>query len=953
MQAQSVHHGKVILVDGSGYIFRAYHALPPLTRPDGTPVGAVMGFTNMLLKLREEVKDAAYLAVIFDVSRKTFRQDIYPEYKANRPPPPEDLIPQFALVRDATRALNIPVVELDQVEADDLIASYATHALTKGLEVMIVSSDKDLMQLIEDGVSLYDPMKQKAIGLDVVMEKFGVSPDKMIEVQALIGDSVDNVPGVPGIGPKTAAQLINHFGSLERLLSNTDQIPQIKRRELIEQHAQQARISYELVQLKRDVELPVPLDELAVAPIEPSALHAFLTENNFKSLLKRVGGNVPSPTATTPIVAAPSEWKSNYVLVQDVETLKCWILRAKEKGVVAIDTETTGLDATQAGLVGISLALGAGDACYIPLGHVTSPHPNPLPEGEGMSAFSAREKGGTSRDEGQADLFGSPAPAPAISLAVGQLPASQALELLAPIFADSSVLKIGQNLKYDAQILIQAGVPIHPIADTMLCSYVLAAGAHAHNLDELSQLYLSHTPIAFKDVVGSGKNQIGFEQVELERARDYAAEDADIAFRLYDILKQKLVSEKLLSVYEEIERPLVPVIVAMEQRGIKVNPKFLQQLSDEFLIQMDALEKEIIALVGHPFNLASPKQLGEILFDEMQLPGGKKSSKSGAYSTDAGVLEDLAAAGHALPQKLLDWRSLAKLKSTYTDALIKQINPKTGRIHTSYSMAATTTGRLSSSDPNLQNIPIRTHEGKRIREAFIAEEGYQLISADYSQIELRLLAHVADIGVLKEAFKNGIDIHAVTASQMFGVPVAEVSGELRRRAKTINFGIIYGISAHGLATRLGIGRGEAADYIEAYFKQYPGIKDYMEHTKSIAREQGYVETIFGRRIHLKDIASSNGNLRAFSERAAINAPLQGSAADIIKLAMIDVQRILIASQPDTNMLLQVHDELVLESPASKAKDVAAMVAKTMQAAANLSVPLLVETGIGSNWGEIH
>lgn len=924
------------LIDGSGFIFRAYHSLPPLTNPAGTPVGAVYGFINMILKLMEGRK-ADHVAVIFDAGRHTFRNDIYPEYKAHRPPPPDDLIPQFPLVREATLALNLPSIELAGVEADDLIASYTRAARAQGMEVVIVSSDKDLMQLIEEGVVLYDGMKQKNISFPEVQEKFGVTPDKVRDVLALIGDTSDNVPGVPGIGPKTAAELIHQFGTLEGVLAGTANIKQPKRREALEQNADKARLSYALVGLKEDVALPQPLDSLTVKQPTSETLMPFLQAMGFKSLMAKFGekfgmpaGNVAAPANATISNAASSvapiivPAQKNYTLVQDEATLAKWLDEARAAGMVAFDTETTSLNAMQADLVGFSLCSEAGNACYVPVGHKK--------QGEGA---------------GGNDLFAVPAEA---SLVPGQIPLKRALVLLAPLLQDASVLKIGQNIKYDMLVLRKYGVTVTPIEDTMLLSYVLDAGKHNHNMDELAQLHLGITPISYDEVTGTGKARISFAEVALDKALAYAAEDADITLRLWQAIKPQVVDAKLLTLYEAIERPLVPVVVAMEERGIAVSRPTLSELSTDFAKRLLVLEQEIHALAGHPFTIGSPKQLGEVLFDEMQLPGGKKS-KTGAYGTGAEVLEELAEAGHVLPEKVLAWRQLSKLKSTYTDTLADEINPTTKRVHTSYSLAVTSTGRLSSNSPNLQNIPIRTEEGRKIRHAFEAAAGNLLISADYSQIELRLLAHIADIPSLKEAFRNGNDIHAITASQMFGMPVAEVNSDLRRKAKTINFGIIYGISAHGLASRLGISRSEAGAYIERYFVQYPGIQAYMERTKQFARQHGFVETLFGRRCHVPGINDRNPNMRNFSERAAINAPLQGTAADIIKRAMIAVEKALQGSAG--RMLLQVHDELIVEAPEAQAADMAALLKAHMEAAAHLSVPLTVETGTGRHWGEAH
>ncbi|PZP86595.1 MAG: DNA polymerase I [Azospirillum brasilense] len=934
---------RLILVDGSGYIFRAYHALPPLTRKDGTAVGAVYGFTTMLLNLREQYAED-YLVVIFDASRKSFRNEFYADYKAHRPDPPEDLIPQFALVREATRALKIPAIEMENFEADDLIASYATAGRQQGMEVLIISSDKDLMQLICEGVSMWDPMKKKPIGEAEVMEKFGVHPCKVIEVQALIGDSVDNVPGVPSIGPKTAAELINAYGDVEGVLANLANIKQPKRREVLTQHADAARISRRLVELRHDVPLPTPVETFDLVPLDNTALFEFLEAQNFTSLAKKMGAasahapfaqehavsSAPSQKAPTAAqaTAAVAPVKVAYETVRDEASLARWIAQAQAAGYVAIDTETTSLNAVEAELVGISLATEAGRACYIPVGHVT----------EGAAA--------------QGGLFDAPTGGGATRLADGQLPRDRVLALLAPLLADPAVLKIGHNLKYDLVVLAKYGASMQPVADTMLMSYCLFAGLHGHGMDYLCETYLNHKMIAYTDVVGTGRAQKNFSEIDIDRATAYAAEDADFTFRMYEYFLPQLAQKQVTRVYEEIERPLIPIIADMEVAGILVDTKKLVELSQLFGTNIAALEKEVFALAGTEFTIGSPKQLGEVLFDKLQLPGGKKSAKSGAYGTDVQVLEELAEQGQPIARKVLEWRQYSKLKSTYTDALANAISPRDARVHTSFSMAIAATGRLSSTDPNLQNIPIRTEEGRKIREAFVAPEGFTLLSADYSQIELRLLAHVADIPVLRDAFRNGTDIHAVTASQMFGVPVAEVTSELRRRAKTINFGIIYGISAHGLSTRLGIDRKEAADYIGRYFEQYPGIREYMDRTIQFAREHGYVTTLDGRRIHVKDINSKNGAFRQFSERAAINAPLQGSAADIIKRAMASVHALL-KQEGDCRLLLQVHDELVIEAPQAKAEQLKPRVKAAMESVMQLSVPLTVEVGQGRTWGESH
>ncbi len=934
------------LIDGSGFIFRAYHALPPLSNPQGTPVGAVYGFVNMIMKLMEG-NHTDYVAVVFDAARKTFRNRIYSEYKANRPPAPEDLVPQFPLVRDATRALNLPAIELEDFEADDIIATYARQAQAKGMNVVIVSSDKDLMQLIGEGISLYDAMKQKPIGEPEVKEKFGVPPDKVLEVLSLMGDSSDNVPGVPGIGPKTAAELIGEYGTLENLLANAEKIKQPKRRESLIQYADQARLSKELITLKTDVPLP-PLEELALQPPAPEKLLSFLEQQGFKSLTARLrqkfDGIVPAaPSAkdalTThtiaPAASAPAPKQApttkEYTLVCDEAALAQWISKATSKGIVAFDTETTGLNAMQAELVGFSLCTEAGIACYVPLAHVVS-----------------------SETHAQSNLFGDTiAVNTTKTLAPQQLALTRAMELIKPLLEDDSVIKIGHNIKYDLLIMQRYGIKVTPVEDSMLLSYVLHAGEHGQSMDELAERYLGYTTISYNDVTGTGRARLRFDEVDIEKAGEYAAEDADITLRLYEYFKPPVAAEKLLTLYETIERPLIEVLVAMESAGIKVDTSQLVALSKDFASRMQEFEQEIFRLAGHEFNVGSPKQLGEVMFDELQLPGGKKSAKTGAYTTDNEVLEELAEQGYDLPARVIEWRQLAKLKSTYSDALAEQVDPKTKRVHTSFAMAIASTGRLSSKDPNLQNIPIRTPEGKKIRKAFIASEGCQLISADYSQIELRLLAHMANISTLKDAFTDGADIHAITASQMFGVPVAEVDSDLRRKAKTINFGIIYGISAHGLAARLGIGRSEAGSYIERYFTQYPGIRDYMEECKEFARKHGYVATLYGRRCHVPGIADKNAARRQFSERAAINAPLQGTAADIIKRAMITIHKQLVVKNPAIRMLLQVHDELVFEVEDAAARETEVLVKQHMEQAAQLSIPLTVETGVGKDWGQIH
>jgi DNA polymerase I len=923
----------VYLVDGSGYIFRAFHALPPLTRADGTPVNAVLGFTTMLMKLISET-NADHIAVIFDAARKSFRNEIYGDYKAQRPPPPEELVPQFALIREATRAFNIPAVEMPGYEADDLIATYAKLAKAAGADVTIVSSDKDLMQLINERVSMFDPIKNKPIRAAEVEEKFGVGPDKVVEVQALAGDTSDNVPGVPGIGVKTAAELIKTYGDIEGLLARVGEIKQPKRREALQQNAEKARISRRLVLLKDDVVVDHPLASFVRRQPDRDVLMAFLKENQFRSVIARLEGqpaakqpkaiadstqHAPSPTAGT---AAAILDMSGYRLVQTLDALDECIARATAAGVVAFDTETTSLDPMKAELVGIALATEPGQGCYVPLGHK-----------------APGTQGGL-----------------ALAEAPPQIDREQALQRLKPLLEDPGVLKIGHNIKYDIELIARHGIRIAPIDDTMILSYVLEGGAHAHGLDELAEQHLNHKTIRYEDVVGSGKAQTTFDYVPLDKARDYAAEDADVTLRLQRALRPLLLGERLVTIYETIDRPLIPVVAAMEMAGVKIDRAELNRLSRDFGERLAQLEEQIYKLAGHPFNIGSPKQLGDVLFDEMGLGAGKKG-KTGAYATGADVLEELAAQGHDLPARVLDWRQLSKLKSTYTDALVEQINPPTGRVHTSFALAATSTGRLSSTDPNLQNIPVRTEEGRKIRRAFIAEQGHKLLSVDYSQIELRLAAHMAEIPALKEAFRRGDDIHAMTASQVFGVPVEGMDPMVRRRAKAINFGIIYGISPFGLAQQLGIPQSEAKAYIAAYFERYPGIRDYMDKTKKIARERGYVTTLFGRRCHLPGILDKNPARRSFMERAAINAPLQGTAADIIKRAMIRVPPALQKAKLRARMLLQVHDELLFEVPEAELDATAALVKKVMEGAAlpayELSVPLVAETGIGANWAEAH
>ena len=926
----------LVLIDGSGFIFRAFHALPPMTRPDGVPVNAVFGFTNMLMKILRDHQGAP-IAVIFDAGRATFRNRIYDQYKAHRPPAPEELVPQFALVREATDAFGVPAIELADWEADDLIAAYAAAAEAVGEGALIVSSDKDLMQLIRPGVAMLDPMKQASIGPAEVMAKFGVGPEKMIDLQALIGDPTDNVPGVPGIGPKRAAELLDAFGDLDGVLAAAPGMKPGKRRDVLIENADRARLSRDLVRLRADAPLPVPLAALAPRPPDPARLRAFLETQGFRSTLARLGmegaavSPVPAGSAqATPAPAAapaaiPADGFGPYETVTDRAALEGWVAAAIAAGRVAIDTETDGLDALRAGIVGFSLATESGHACYVPLAHRGPRDGGPL---------------------------GGPLDGP-----VGEPPAQvtlqEAVAALAPLLADPCVLKIYQNAKYDRLVMAHAGFPESaPFDDTMLISYAMEAGSHGHGMDELSTLHLGHQPIAYDTVTGTGRARVSFAEVALDRATAYAAEDADVTLRLWAALRPRLRAAGALALYEQMERPLVPVLEGMERAGIRVDAAELRRISAEFEIRMAAMETDIHRLAGHSFNLGSAKQLGEVLFDEMGIPGGKRM-KTGAWGTDASVLQGLADQGVELAARVLEWRQLAKLKSTYTDALVEQINPETGRVHTSYAQAIASTGRLSSTDPNLQNIPVRTEEGGRIRRAFVADPGNVLVSADYSQIELRLLAHVADIPALKDSFARGEDIHARTASEVFGIPMAGMDPMTRRRAKAINFGIIYGISAFGLARQLGIAPGEARGFIDAYFARYPEIRTYMEQTKEIARRQGYVASPFGRRCYVPGIADRNPARRAYAERQAINAPLQGGAADIIKRAMLRLPRALTEAGLAARMLLQVHDELLFEAPEAEAVKLAALAKQVMEGAASLSVPLVVETGQGANWAEAH
>ena len=928
------HH--LHLIDGSAFIFRAYHALPPLTRKsDGLPVGAVAGFCNMLQRYVENNigPDApTHVAVIFDHSGKTFRNDMYDLYKANRSATPEDLIPQFPLTRTATRAFNVACKEVEGFEADDIIATLACRAREAGGACTIISSDKDLMQLVGGGVVMLDAMKNKVIDYDGVVEKFGVAPERVVDVQALAGDSVDNVPGAPGIGIKTAALLINEYGSLEELLDRAGEIKQPKRRESLVDNRAQIELSKQLVQLECNMELDFSIEDLEVRDPDPQELLGFVAQMEFRTLSKRLAEKLG---VQAPVIAEPEVQQSaveapeaaaavpfdaeKYETITDAAGLQTWIDRIYARGYVAVDTETTGLNEMRADLVGVSLCVQAGEAAYLPLTH----------------------RAGQSDD-----LFGTDA------LAEGQMDQDTALAMLKPLLEDSTILKIGQNMKYDAKILARVGIQVAPIDDTMLMSYAQNGGLHNHGMDLLSERYLDHAPISIKTLLGSGKSAITFDRVPIDEASRYAAEDADITLRLWHYLKPRLHLNRVTAVYESLERPLVPVLAEMEMQGIKVDRDVLSRMSNGFAQKMAGLEAEIHEMAGRSFNVGSPKQLGEVLFDEMGLPGGKKG-KTGAYATGVDVLEDLATE-HELPGRVLDWRQLSKLKSTYTDALQDHIHPDTGRVHTSYSIAGASTGRLASTDPNLQNIPIRTEEGRKIREAFVAETGKTLVALDYSQIELRILAHVADIPTLKQAFADGIDIHALTASQMFDVPLDQMTSEIRRKAKAINFGVIYGISGFGLARNLRIPRAEAQAFIDTYFTRFPGIRTYMDDTVAFAKEHGYVQTLFGRRIHTPEIGAK-GPHAGFAKRAAINAPIQGTAADVIRRAMVRMPEA-IAHVP-AKMLLQVHDELLFEVDDSAVEELIQVAKQVMERASlpvvKLDVPLIVEAGSGLNWAVAH
>ncbi len=987
----------IFLVDGSSFVFRAYYQSIRQDqkynyRSDRLPIGAVRLFATKMLQF---VRDGAagikptHLAIIFDKSENSFRRELYPPYKSHRPDPPADLVPQFPLLRATVRAFGMIPVEQDRYEADDLIATYARQARERGADVLIVSADKDLMQLIEPGVAMYDPASgerdERRIGPAEVADYFGAGPDKVVDIQALAGDSTDNVPGAPGIGVKTAAQLIGEYGDLDTLLARANEIKQPKRREALTlpEYVERIRISKTLVTLVRDVPVETPLDDLVTPTLDGKELVAFFKAMELNTITRRVGeicGLDISSIEPDPRFVGPNGWRGRngeaapageqaadaakpaqrsaaaaaaplaapegatpvdlartraaearapvdrlaYRTVRTLEELGAWVARAREEGAVAFDTETSSLDPLQADLVGVSLAVRPNQACYVPIGHRV----------------------------GADDLFGGG------GLALDQIKEEDAIALLKPLLEAPGVLKIGQNVKFDMQVFAQRGVTVAPIDDTMLISYALEAGAtgDGHGMDALSGRFLGHKPIAFSEVAGAGRNFIGFARVPIDKATEYAAEDADVTLRLWRVMKPRLAAERMATVYETLERPLVAVLARMERHGVAIDREMLSRLSGDFGQSMGRLEDEIAKMVGAPFNPGSPKQLGDILFGQMGLPGGKRTA-TGAWSTSASVLEDLASEGHRLPARILDWRQLSKLKSTYADALPGFVNPSTGRVHTSYALAATTTGRLSSSEPNLQNIPVRTEEGRKIRRAFVAAPGHKLISADYSQIELRLLAHIADIPALKKAFADGLDIHAMTASEMFGVPIQGMPGEIRRRAKAINFGIIYGISAFGLANQLGIAREEAGAYIKKYFERFPGIRDYMEATKKAARANGYVNTIFGRKCHYPRINASNVSERAFNERAAINAPIQGSAADIIRRAMIRMDDALARAGLQARMLLQVHDELVFEAPDEEVEATLPAVTRVMveapEPALRLHVPLQVDARAAQNWEEAH
>ena len=913
------------LIDGSGYIFRAYYALPPLTRKsDGLPTGAVSGFCNMLNKLLQDSKSddnnlkPTHFAVIFDSARKNFRNDIYPDYKANRSDAPDDLIPQFEYIRKSVIAFNLPSVELINYEADDLIATYTEQVLIKGGKVTIVSSDKDFMQLYKKDVRIYDPMKNKFITPEDINNKFGVEPKKVIDVQALAGDSSDNVPGVPGIGIKTAAELINQYGTLEELLKKAHEIKQNKRRETIIKNKNKAIISKKLVTLKKDVPVKEKLNEFILKEIDKDKLYNYLREMEFNRLLSLtisnygesdLAGNKKNENFNE---KQKSINKKNYFLIKNEKEIDEWIREAEESGELAIDTETSSLDAHQADLIGISLSTKIGKACYIPIGHKS---------GDCLKKINVIKK-------------------------------------LKPLLEDKSVKKIGQNIKFDFIVLYKQGIEMNSMEDTMLMSYVLDAGKNRHNMDILSEIHLSHKTISFKDLVGSGKKQINFSEVEINQAMEYAAEDADITYRLYKIFTKKLNNEKLTNIYEIFEKPLIKILAFMEIHGVKIDNKFLKDLSKKFEKKISNLEKKIFKISKKEFNIASTKQLGEIMYNELKIASLKKTKK-GSFATSASVLEDLAFKGHELPKLILDWRQVSKLKNTYSDSLPEHINPNTNRVHTSFLLAATTTGRLASSDPNLQNIPIKSEDGKDIRKAFIAERGHTLVSADYNQIEMRILADLADVKELKKAFKNNEDIHTLTASQVFNLDIKKVDQNIRRKAKAINFGIIYGISQYGLAKQIMVSINEAEEFLTSYFLKFPEIKEYMNSTIKFCRKSGYVNNIFGRRTHINGINDKNYNVRNFQERAAINAPIQGSASEIMRLAMIRlVKRFKSLKDVKSKILLQIHDELIFEVPNTEIKEICNAVKEEMISVVKsdlhaFSIPLTVDINSGDNWGILH
>ncbi len=927
---------KYILVDGSGYIFRAFYALPPISRSDNLPVGAVYGFCNMLLKLLNERKDPnEIIAVIFDKARKNFRNEIYPEYKANRSETPEELIPQFAYIRKAVEAFNIASIEQAGFEADDLIATYATQAEANGDKVVIYSSDKDLMQLMTENIRIHDPLKNKDINEDDVLKKFGVEPSKVIEVQALIGDSTDNIPGVRGIGPKTAAELILKYGTLENLIENARNIKQDKRRQMIMDGANDALISKKLATLEKNVPLDFPLSAVVNCPVEKDKVMNFLEEMEFKSLMTKANNFIDSVNKifdtnnpiienvqldTTKIYNKKIEKK--YELVQDIDTLKKWIKKCEEKSYFAIDTETTGLDSLTAEIVGISIATDEGDACYIPIKHV-------------KKVFDG------------ADLFNDGQDV----LQENQIPLKDIVSEIKPLLSNPNIKKIGHNIKYDMHIFKQLGLDVYPVEDTMIMSYVLDSSKNAHNMDELANLHLNYTTIHYSDVCGSGKAQISFSEVPFDKALDYAAEDADITLRLYNIFKERIQNENMKDIYYNIDLPLIYSLFEMEEAGIKIDISKLSSLSIEFEKILSSLAGEIYQLSGEEFNILSPKQLGEILFDKMNIPYPEK--KKATYSTDVEILKQLSYQGYEIADKVLKYREFAKLKSTYTDALQEQANKENDRVHTNYFQCGTSTGRLSSNNPNLQNIPIRSELGKDIRSAFIAKEGYKLLAADYSQIELRLMAEIADVKNLKQAFLDNVDIHTRTASQVFGIAESEMTSDIRRKAKAINFGIIYGISPFGLAKQLEISQEDAKNYIQNYFNVYPEILNYMENAKEFAHKNGFVETLDKRKLFIANI--NNPKLKSYAERAAINAPIQGTAADIIKKAMIRIRDVLKEKNlsNDIKMLLQVHDELVFEVKNDFIDEAKILIKDIMENIVKLSIPLVVEVGIANNWKDAH